>query len=114
MNANSEEMLRIVPTLVLLSGILIAGLCVPLIQGKVPPNGLYGIRTRLSFSSTENWYRLNRYGGKLFLRVGIFIAIIGLAGIFLPASFLVTYSIIAAISTLGAVISAVIVIFLAQ
>ena len=35
----------------------------PLALGMVPPNRFYGYRTRKTFSSTEIWYRANRFCG---------------------------------------------------
>lgn len=58
-------------------GLLVAGLAVPLIRGAVPPNRWYGVRIAKAFSSEENWYRLNRYGGTLLLQYGITIALVG-------------------------------------
>jgi SdpI/YfhL protein family len=51
-------------------GFLIVGLIfiltsIPLRLGKIPPNGLYGIRIRKAFESTELWYRVNAAGGMI-------------------------------------------------
>ena len=45
-----------VPLLVLL-------LSAPMALGKVPPNGIYGFRTRKTISSPEIWYPANRASG---------------------------------------------------
>lgn len=37
--------------------------CVPLVFGMIPPNGLYGIRVREAFASDASWYAINRLGG---------------------------------------------------
>jgi uncharacterized membrane protein len=93
-----------VPAVVLLSGIVIALVCRPLIQGKVAPNPFYGIRTKLAFSSEENWYRVNRFGGRLMFRAGVFVALVGVAGFLVPVSGLIIYSSIAAALVLMAVL----------
>jgi hypothetical protein len=41
--------------------------CVPLILGRVPPNRLYGIRTRRTLEDKALWYRVNRVGGWMLL-----------------------------------------------
>jgi hypothetical protein len=45
------------------SGLVLAGVCVPLILGKIPPNGLYGFRVRKTIEKPEIWYPVNKYGG---------------------------------------------------
>ncbi len=56
------------------SGLLLAGLSVPLILGKIPPNGLYGFRVKKTMEHPEIWYPVNRYGGKWLLAAGVGIA----------------------------------------
>jgi uncharacterized membrane protein len=43
--------------------ILIIALSVPLILELIPRNWFYGLRTRRTLSSDENWYPANRVGG---------------------------------------------------
>ena len=38
-------------------------LSIPMILGKVPPNGTYGFRTPKTLSSPEVWYSANRAAG---------------------------------------------------
>jgi uncharacterized membrane protein len=113
MSLSSNGAMQIVPILVLASGILTALISLPLIRGKVPPNVIYGIRTKRAFSSRENWYRINKYGGKMFLRAGLLIIAVGVTGFFLPAADLAIYGIIAAIVVLGSVLGAVVMCLLA-
>jgi len=47
-----------------LTGLLLAGLGVPLWRGKVPPNALYGFRTPKTRTNEEVWYEANRIGGR--------------------------------------------------
>ena len=44
---------------------------VPLVLGKVPPNGLYGFRTEKTQSSPEVWYPANRFAGWAFVVAGL-------------------------------------------
>lgn len=62
---------------VILTGLIIAGVSIPLILGKVPPNGLYGVRTAKTLSSPTAWYAGNIYGGKALLLAGITTIVIG-------------------------------------
>lgn len=61
-------MLRGMTTLVLVTDLFISLLlivvAVPLLQNRVAPNRLYGVRTSKSLASPENWYRINHYGAK--------------------------------------------------
>ena len=59
-------------------GLVIAGISVPMVLDKVPPNHLYGFRTKKTLSSKEIWYKSNRRAGKELLGAGLFISIISL------------------------------------
>lgn len=43
--------------------LLFAGVSIPLILQKIPPNKVYGIRIDQAFESEPLWYEINRYGG---------------------------------------------------
>ena len=58
----------------LFSGILLAALAIPLIMGKIPPNGLYGFRVKKTMENPEIWYPVNAYAGKWLLAIGIGVA----------------------------------------
>jgi hypothetical protein len=58
---------------------------IPMILGKVPPNRLYGFRTRLTLSSPDVWYPANRFAGRA-LTVGALVSLAGLQ--LLPDAFL--------------------------
>jgi hypothetical protein len=53
------------------SGLLLAGLSVPLILQKIPPNGLYGLRVHSTMENPQLWYKVNAYAGKRLLVVGL-------------------------------------------
>jgi len=86
------------------SGLLIFILAVPLICRRVPPNSLYGVRTRASFASESDWYRINAIGGRYLAVSGLVILFVGAVGFFLPDSMHDPYSITAAVVTLLVVI----------
>jgi len=66
----NEWELRALLILLHWSAFLMIILAVPLIQGHVPPNGVYGFRIPKLFRSEELWYAANRYAGKELLRAG--------------------------------------------
>ena len=86
------------------SGLLISLVAIPLILGRVPPNSLYGVRTKASFASDSDWYRLNAIGGRYLAFSGIVILAMGIVGFFLPVSFLNSYANSATVAALLAVI----------
>ncbi len=53
--------------LFLFSGLLLAALSIPMIMGKIPPNGLYGFRVKKTMDNPEIWYTVNAYSGKWLL-----------------------------------------------
>ncbi len=55
-------------------GLLLAGLSVPLILQKIPPNGLYGLRVRATMEDPRLWYKVNAYAGRRLLVVGLLTA----------------------------------------
>ncbi len=52
-------------------GLLLAGVSVPLVLQKIPPNGLYGLRIRSTLENPQLWYRVNAYAGRRLLVVGL-------------------------------------------
>jgi len=52
-------------------GLLLAGLAVPLILYKIPPNGIYGFRLPSTINEPKLWYQVNAYAGRRFLVVGL-------------------------------------------
>jgi uncharacterized membrane protein len=45
-------------------GVLYIGLGIPLLLGRVPPNGFYGCRTKKTLSNERIWYAVNRVTGR--------------------------------------------------
>ena len=57
---------------------IIAVASIPLILNVVPPNGVYGFRTRQTLTNRELWFRANRFAGCAFfiasgVSAGIFV-----------------------------------------
>jgi hypothetical protein len=74
------------------SGLLLAGLAVPLILGKIPPNGLYGFRVRKTMEHPEIWYPVNKVGGKWLLVAGSGISLTAVLAAFIPGLSLDVYA----------------------
>src|SRR6185295_16009053 len=58
-----------------LVGILFAGLSIPLIKNRVPPNRYYGFRTAKTLSDPEIWYKVNHLSGNDLCLAGVLITI---------------------------------------
>jgi len=66
------------------SALLIAGVGIPLVKGKIKMNPLYGVRIRKSFESEDNWYRINAYGGNQLIIWSIPMFLVGFICFFVP------------------------------
>lgn len=66
------------------AAVLFAVMALPLIQGKVKMNRVYGVRIKKAFVSNELWYKINSYGGRCLLAWSAVLAILGLVVFFLP------------------------------
>ncbi len=51
--------------------VLLMGVSVPLILGRVRQNDIYGVRTAETLSDESVWYRGNAYGGRLLFLTGL-------------------------------------------
>lgn len=56
------------------SGVLLVLLSLPLLWGKVPPNGLYGFRTRATLGDPAIWYPANKYAARRLIGSGMALA----------------------------------------
>jgi len=70
--------------LYLVCGTLLAGLSLPLIWKKVPPNGLYGFRVSKTLDNPQVWYEVNTYSGKRLFWTGVSTILAALALYFIP------------------------------
>jgi uncharacterized membrane protein len=78
--------------LFLFSGVLLMALAVPLIMGKIPPNGLYGFRVKKTMENPDIWYPVNTYAGKWLLVAGLVMALAALGLYFIPGITLDMYA----------------------
>jgi uncharacterized membrane protein len=46
-----------------LGGLIIAGISVPLILYKIPPNSFFGFRNQSTRDNPRLWYKINAYAG---------------------------------------------------
>ena len=74
------------------AGVLLAGLSIPLIRRKVPPNGLYGFRIEKTMNNPELWYLVNHYSAKRMLWTAIAFVVTALGLYFIPGISLDTYA----------------------
>ena len=65
-------------------GLLLAGLSIPLLLNKVPPNPWYGFRTRLTLSDPRIWYPVNAWCARWLLWLGVATLVAGLVSLLLP------------------------------
>ena len=83
------------PTLLamyLISGVILSALSIPLIAGKIGPNGLYGFRVQATMENPRLWYVVNKYAGVRLLITGI-VTILAAAGLyFIPGIGVDTYA----------------------
>lgn len=60
-------------------GLLFCALAIPLMQRRVPPNGLYGLRVRATFADETVWYEANARSGRDFFVFGLAQIVLALA-----------------------------------
>ncbi len=65
-------------------GLLLAGLSVPLLLDKIPPNGWYGFRVPSTLYNEQLWYKVNRYSARWMLLAGIITVVAAVALYFVP------------------------------
>ena len=57
---------------------------IPLVKGHVSMNNFYGIRFKKAYESEENWYKINKYGGRQLIIWSIPLGLFGVITFFLP------------------------------
>jgi uncharacterized membrane protein len=58
--------------------LLLIGLSIPMIRGRVKPNAWYGLRVSYTQDNPDVWYPANRYAGKLLLAYGLMLLLVTL------------------------------------
>jgi hypothetical protein len=69
-----------------LVGLLLLGLCMPLVQRKIGRNALYGFRTPRTLASDEAWYAVNYGAAKAGVYMSIGMVIFGIVLALLPST----------------------------
>lgn len=72
--------------LYIVSGLLLMGLAVPLIQRKISPNGWYGFRIPRTLNDPDTWYRANTVAGRWLFATGLVTVIAAVVLVLLPLS----------------------------
>jgi hypothetical protein len=75
------------------SGIILVGLSISLIMGKMGPNPWYGFRVRRTLSDPVVWYEVNAYSAKRLLAVGIVNTVSAIVLYFVPEIDVAAYAI---------------------
>ena len=68
-------------------GVLVIGLSIPLLLGKVPMNRWYGTRLPAAYKSEAHWYRINRYGAMQVITYGVALTLLGVVILLYPPRF---------------------------
>lgn len=78
-------------TIHVIAGMLLAGLALPLIAGRIPPNPWYGFRTPRTLRDPAVWYPANAYAGRWLLVSGVLITFAAIVLFLLPGMTVATY-----------------------
>ena len=90
------------------SGLLLAGLSVPLLLRKVAPNPLYGFRVKRTLEDPTVWYAVNFYAAKRLLVLGLTSGLIAVVLFVVPGISFVTYALVNGLIVLAGLLIAVI------
>lgn len=83
-----------------LSCLVLIGLSIPLMLGKIKPNGWYGFRIPLTMNHPEIWYPANRLAGWWLLGYAVLLLAASLLLPILPGMTLDAYTVILAVLAL--------------
>lgn len=83
------------------TGLLLAGLSLPLVMRRVKPNTRYGFRTPSALRNERVWYDTNAYAGRLSLGLGVLFALVSIGLYFLLGANFVVYNVACAAVLLG-------------
>lgn len=84
------------------SGLLLIGLSIPMIRGRVKPNWIYGFRVPKTVNDPDVWYQANAYAGKWLLFTGVVTLAAALGLYLLPGLTVDSYALLCAAASLGA------------
>lgn len=68
----------------LASGGLVILFCLPLLKDKIGPNPFYGVRIKKAYQSRENWFKLQRFGGRQLIIYGAGLMLLGTIALCVP------------------------------
>ena len=85
-------------------GVILIGVSIPLLLGKIRMNHFYGFRIRKAFESEDNWYEINCYGAKALIRWSLVIMAVGIGCLYIEPQHVLTVAKIAFISLLFPVV----------
>jgi hypothetical protein len=74
------------------SGLLLVGLSIPLILGKIKTNGFYGFRVKSTMENPALWYAVNTYAGWRLLATGLVTVVSAIGLYFVQGLSLDTYA----------------------
>lgn len=94
------------------SGLVLTGLSIPLILGKIGPNAWYGFRVERTLSDPAVWYAVNAYSAKRLLAVGIANVVSAVALYFVPEIDVAVYAVSCGVIAVGGLIVSLIQSFL--
>ena len=66
------------------SGLALAGVSIPLILERIPPNGLYGFRVRKTMDNPQIWYPVNKFAGKRLFWASLVLVLAAVGVYFIP------------------------------
>lgn len=66
----------------IMTALLCILLSVPLLQGQVKMNRVYGIRFKKAFESEQLWYQINAYGARRIILWSVVVLAVGVAAFF--------------------------------
>jgi hypothetical protein len=92
--------------LFVVGGTVLIGISIPLIQGRVGPNGLYGFRVPATLENPDLWYPVNSYSGWWLSGVGAAQIVVATALHFVPDLDVALYaSIVGGVVVAGLILS---------
>jgi uncharacterized membrane protein len=62
-----------------ITGLFLVLISLPLYFGKIPPNGLYGLRVKKTMENPDIWYKVNKYSSAWLIAIGLLTAFAALA-----------------------------------
>jgi hypothetical protein len=100
--------MTVVLILFLVSGAILIGISIPLIQGRVGPNHWYGFRVRRTLEDPKVWYPANRYAGWRMLGLGVAVIVVATPLYFVPDIDVAVYaSIVGGVGIAGVILGLV-------